>query len=129
MSQNEEKLLFDRSETTTGYASAMAGAIRGIRNKQFAISSVNSLGKSSRSITETMERERKANARKFSEEQFYQILFNKYLMSSDQLKNNGYPYVLKDDQGRKIVKIESIDEKKLFSENNGECFLTNFFYY
>jgi hypothetical protein len=121
MSQNEEKLLFDRSQTTTGYASALAGAVRGIRNKQFVIPSVNSEGKiiRSTSITEIMEKERKTAARQFSEEQFYQILSNKYLLTPEQLKENGYPYVFKDEQGRKSVKIEAGDEKKLFSANDG----------
>jgi hypothetical protein len=121
MSQQEEKLLFDRSQTTTGYASALAGAVRGIRNKQFAVPEVNSQGQIKRvpSITETMEKERKAGGRQFNEDQFYVLLKEKYVMSAEQLKENGYPFVYKDEEGRKAVKIEGMNEKKLFTENEG----------
>ncbi|KAI6174623.1 RNA exonuclease 1-like protein [Aphelenchoides bicaudatus] len=120
MAQREEKLLFDRSETPVGYASSLAGVVRTIRNKQFNIPSVSSLGQPRRqpSITETMEKERKQSGPIFTEDQLYQHLSDRYLMTSDQLKSNGYPFVYRDDEGKKRVKIEGVDEKKMFSNDN-----------
>lgn len=71
------------------------------------------------SITETMQKERRMSRRGLTEDQFYQILSDKYVLTTEKLRENGYPYVMRCEDGQKRVKIDVADEKTLFTEDNG----------
>ncbi|KAI6220528.1 RNA exonuclease 1-like protein [Aphelenchoides besseyi] len=113
MSQQEEKTLLDRCQTQSGYTSALAGLVRGIRNKQFTLPT-NETEKVI-SVSETMKRKRE---NRVDEKVFYSHLREKYNMTAEQLRLNGYPLVVKDTDGKKKVQIDGDYAKKLFVEDS-----------
>ncbi|CAD5213542.1 unnamed protein product [Bursaphelenchus xylophilus] len=106
MSQREEKAILDKSSTQSGYTSLMVGVVRVIRSGGFKLDQTNEM---KTSVTEIRSQHTK---KRVDEEKFYRILKEKYLMTDQLLKDNGYPLVVKVN-GKPTVEIKSADEKKV----------------
>ncbi|CAD5209646.1 unnamed protein product [Bursaphelenchus okinawaensis] len=101
MAQREEKAILDKASTQSGYTSLMVGAVRSIRKETVDL----------QKGTVTESRAQKT-VDKLSESTFYRLLRQKYLMTDELLKSNGYPCVVKVD-GKPTVEIQSWDQKKI----------------
>lgn len=121
MACNEELALVNRSQSVAGYSSSLAGALRGIREKQFTLpSTVAASNAPLPTVTEQMSK--KNDGGLCNERLFYDTLRTRYLMTDDQLKTNGYPLRVKDPttNEKKIIIESSRGDSKMFSEDNGE---------
>lgn len=120
MARAEERALLDRSQTQAGYTSAMAGAVRGIREKKFALpSSTTAPDEPLLTVTERMSK--KNDVALLSERQFYEALASRYLLTPEQLRENGYPIIVKNaETNQRMVVIESSrGDSKTFSDDSG----------
>ena len=118
MALAEEKAPPDISQTQAGYTSVLADAVRGIGEKQFTLSTASATNQPLLTVSERMSK--KNEGAQIGERQFYEALQSRYLLTNEQLRENGYPLIVKQVDGTETIGIESTrGDIKTFSEDDG----------
>ncbi|KAJ1350975.1 hypothetical protein KIN20_006907, partial [Parelaphostrongylus tenuis] len=120
-SEIEEKAIMDKVRHVQGYKVAAINLIGRIRNakpggfsKSKAVLSHDSVlaGRHVNDISIRVRKSSKETSSSFSENEFYNMLIEKYLMTDEQLTRNGYPRAVPGDENRVTIAQSHFEKSK-----------------